>query len=44
MRLDPRIPEPFQPAIKDYLRRTEQRPGGLIHSPYNVGSVSVGEV
>ena len=43
MKLDPRIPEPIQPIIKDYLRRTEQRLIGLIHASHIVGSIALGE-
>jgi hypothetical protein len=43
MRLDPRIPEPVKPIIKEYIRRTEQRLVGLIHLSYIVGSIALGE-
>ena len=43
MKLDPRIPEPIQPIIKDYLRLTEQRLVGLINASYVVGSIALGE-
>ena len=44
MKLDPRIPEPIQPIIKDYLRLTEQRLLGLSNASYVVGSIALGEL
>jgi hypothetical protein len=43
MKLDPRIPEPVQLIIKEYLRLSEQRLIGLIDSSYIVGSIALGE-
>ncbi|HEX5941026.1 MAG TPA: aminoglycoside adenylyltransferase domain-containing protein [Anaerolineales bacterium] len=43
MKIDPRIPEPVQPIIKDYLRLTEQRLVGLINASYAIGSIALGE-
>ncbi|HET9905441.1 MAG TPA: hypothetical protein VFQ23_02335, partial [Anaerolineales bacterium] len=43
MKIDPRIPEPVQPIIKDYLRLTEQRLVGLINGSYAIGSIALGE-
>ena len=43
MKIDPRIPEPVQPIIKEYLRLTEQRLVGLINASYAIGSIALGE-
>ena len=43
MKIGPRIPQPVQPIIKDYLRLTEQRLVGLIRGSYVVGSTALGE-
>lgn len=43
MKIDPRIPEPVQPIIKEYLRLAEQRLVGLIKGSYAIGSIALGE-
>ena len=43
MRIDPRIPDPVQPIIKDYVRPNEQRLIGLINGSYIIGSIALGE-
>ncbi len=43
MIIDPRIPEPVQPIIEDYLSFTEKRLVGLIDAFYVVGSIALGE-
>lgn len=43
MRIDPRIPEPVQPIIKDHVRLIEQRLVGLINGSYIIGSIALGE-
>jgi hypothetical protein len=43
MKIDPHIPEPVQPIIKDFLQLTEQRLVRLIHASYIVGSIALGE-
>ena len=41
--MDPRIPAPVKPIIKDYVRLTETRIIGLINGSYIVGSIALGE-
>ena len=43
MKIDPRIPEPVQPIIKDYVQLIEQRLVGLINGSYIIGSIALGE-
>ena len=43
MKSDPRIPEPVQPIVKDYLQLTEQRLVGLISGSCVAGSIALGE-
>ena len=43
MKIDPRVPAPVQPIIKDYLQLTEQRLVGLIDASYVIGSIALGE-
>jgi hypothetical protein len=37
MKIDPRIPVPVQPIIKDYLRLTEKRLVDLIDADMSLG-------
>lgn len=43
MIIDPRIPEPVQPIIEDYLSLMEQRLIGLTSAFYVVGSIALHE-
>jgi len=43
MSIDPRIPEPVQPIIKNYVVLTQKRLAGLINAFYIVGSIALGE-
>jgi hypothetical protein len=44
MKIDPRIPVPVQPIIKDYLRLTEHQLVGLVYASYIIGSIALGEL
>lgn len=43
MKIDPRLPEPVQPIIKDYLRLTEQRLVSLLNVSSVIGSIALGD-
>jgi hypothetical protein len=43
MKIDPRIPEPVQPCIKDYLQLTAQCLVGVINASYAGGFIALAE-